>query len=321
MNNINIIFNLFTSGPITIDNIILKGIIKSYKMFYISDDNVSLDTDLEKNLKQTPLVIIDQINIESTTYDHLIISFQKSIIFIKKTLLYILKPYFLENNKKSKLPICFLSNSKNDFDQKIISEYQELESYSSFNEEIHNFKNNIILPKSLLPNQKEIFDKIRSSISAYLIMKGYLKTKNDRINEFFSSNQKTQSLKVTDLSEFIELRSVGIGFSEARLLYHIKREELFVIKIGNLKDCEASKLFEREKSNYSQISHPFLPKYFGSFSNYQIIEFINGNALNDIDKLNDNDKITIIYEIMLVIQYLHEKKFIYRDLKPKKYNF
>lgn len=53
--------------------------------------------------------------------------------------------------------------------------------------------------------------------------------------------------------------------------------------------------------------HPFLPKYYGIIKDkeYLVIEFINSKTLAEIDSLNLNfdDKIKIIFELMIINNY------------------
>ena len=103
-------------------------------------------------------------------------------------------------------------------------------------------------------------------------------------------------------------------------MYHIEYEELFVIKKPNYSDHEVNKLKKREISNYLNMNHPLIPKFIGKtkYNGYLIIEYINGDTLNDINlsEFSKEDKIKIIFELLLIIQYLHSKEYVYRDLKP-----
>lgn len=99
--------------------------------------------------------------------------------------------------------------------------------------------------------------------------------------------------------------------------YHIEREEIIAVKVSN-----NDKLTEREIRNYKCISHPFIPNFFGNFEvadkKYLLIELIQGKLMKSISEFHFtlNEKITLIFELMLVIEYIHRKGFVYRDLKP-----
>ena len=87
-------------------------------------------------------------------------------------------------------------------------------------------------------------------------------------------------------------------------------------------DADRKKLFEREKRNYKMICHPLIPKFYGigkiNKEERLLIEYIKGSSLQKISemKLNKEDKISIIYELLKIIEYLHHNEFIYRDMKP-----
>lgn len=61
-----------------------------------------------------------------------------------------------------------------------------------------------------------------------------------------------------------------------------------------------------------------MPKFYGASEKekYLVMEFINGLTLGHIDKiqLNDEDVVIIIFELIVILEYLHSKKLIYRDL-------
>lgn len=151
---------------------------------------------------------------------------------------------------------------------------------------------------------------INRCIFGYLIKKSYLKQIQNRVINFTYEN----SIKTRNFSneDFIELKSIGIGsISIVSLAYHIENEELVSMKRPNIIDNEMEKLYLRETENYSEISYPFISKFYGTTkeNNYQIIEFISGKTLYDINKihLDMNEKISVIFELMLTIEYLHQK--------------
>ena len=154
-----------------------------------------------------------------------------------------------------------------------------------------------------------------------MIKEAYGKLNTNRLDDFV--NKKFHSIspnKIIFEDEFIELRLNGNGsvFS-AVLVYHIELEELFIVKRPNILSTEIPKLIQREIDNYSKIRHPFMPKFIGKGENnkYIVIEFINGKTLLNInDKFSFDEKITIIFEIMIIVEFLHRNHFIFRDLSP-----
>ena len=79
-------------------------------------------------------------------------------------------------------------------------------------------------------------------------------------------------------------------------------------------------MVQREINNYTNLNHPLIPMFIGILNkqNGIVIEFVNGPTLNNIKKIKlEHDEIlSIIYELILIVQYFHDNKYIYRDLKP-----
>ncbi|KAK8889140.1 hypothetical protein M9Y10_033884 [Tritrichomonas musculus] len=144
-------------------------------------------------------------------------------------------------------------------------------------------------------------------------------------NRIFQLNSKliNKQKELFDEKDYIELRDIGNGGSfKVTLIYHIEKEELFVTKFPLMNDeIEADKLINRQIKNNELINHPFLPKFYGKVQNQRkvVFEFIKGNSLSNIHniKLTKNDKLSILFKLMISIQYLHENNLVFRDLKPE----
>lgn len=164
-----------------------------------------------------------------------------------------------------------------------------------------------------------------------MIKKSYVENKNIFISRLDQNDsniniEKDQNFsdnsKQYEESEFIELRMIGIGSSfTVYLFYHIEQETLFAVKKFDISNREMSKLVEREIANYKQITnHQFLPKLYGTIKDkkYPIIDYIDGIPLTSIKQFNFRyqEQITIIFELLLILNYLHKNNFVYRDLKP-----
>ena len=139
--------------------------------------------------------------------------------------------------------------------------------------------------------------------------------KKKRVDKFF---EKVVEEK-WDENEYIEIMDIGqTNSATISLVYYVEKNELFVIKkfMPNGDD----KLRERELSNYRNISYPLFSAFYGTvrIKKHIIIEYINSETLNAqvISNYSKNEIITIIIQLILVIQYLHKKGFAYRDLKP-----
>jgi cGMP-dependent protein kinase len=89
------------------------------------------------------------------------------------------------------------------------------------------------------------------------------------------------------------------------------------------KSLQESLLMEREV--LLRLQHPFLPRLFKTFQDseciYFLSEFTDGECLFDV--MTDRGVFTtpetrfLIGNLLLIIDYLHERKVIHRDLKPE----
>ena len=132
-------------------------------------------------------------------------------------------------------------------------------------------------------------------------------------------------MKEIDKESCILIRQVGTGSTfSANLIYNIESEEFMVVKKPKKNDVETLKLIEREKENYLKLKNfPLVPKFYGIIKDKYdllVIEYISGNLLMDIVNkeviLLEIEIKTIVFEIMIIIEFLHRNNFIIRDLKP-----
>lgn len=188
MNPILDFLNDFNKGKVDLDNKTLDKKIKQYKLFYISTNNYFFNQNVKLNTKQSSVIIVDKFSLQNQKSDddyNFIISFQKTIIIISHEFLKTLENLFSCN---SDLSLCFLSDTKTIFDQNIDLKYNEIQCHPTFREEIHEFNNKLFAVLDI--HKRCIWCALNSSISAYFIMKSYLKKNKDRINEFFFKSKK-----------------------------------------------------------------------------------------------------------------------------------
>lgn len=295
------------------DNELFGPVIANYVFVNVSKELVFNEyISIFHNMEISEIIMINLFG------DHFIIGFEKTIITVHKSKLSLLNQLF---SSKSKLNIIFLNQSKEVFDSFIHIQYDESEITHVLDEDINNFNSYFYIKnrygyKSFIP----LWKAIQPCISGYLIKKSYSKLSTNRIQAFYQSDNNSSSVDIKDDDRYIVLHYIGMGSSSnVTLNYYINKEELFASKVFHDKH-EGSKLFEREVFNYSRIKHPLIPKFIGKNDkkNMIAIEFINGHTLKNINRihLTNKDKFTIIFELMLIFEYLHHNHFIFRTLRP-----
>ena len=282
-------------------------------------DEISFDLTLQQKIIQSKVIVIDTYSKDN--YQYFIICFDNNnnLIFFDKSLENIL------NTVLSKIDVTKIfiipkprDNFQHYFDS--INLQKDTTQAQEFAEEIINFKNVFKIERQYNDAVNMFWKIINPCLSGYIIRKSYIHSYNNRFDIFMEDIEKSKELNIYDENEFISLITVGMTVtSSIDLYYHNENGKLFVIK-KIFKDNE--KLGNREINNYANIYHPLMPKYYGIMIgnglNYIVIEFINGKTLNEIKSFNLNlkQKIVIIIEILYIMQYLHNKNYIYRDLKP-----
>lgn len=85
------------------------------------------------------------------------------------------------------------------------------------------------------------------------------------------------------------------------------------------------KKFKKEAENLSKLQHPNIVKVFDVFdennTTYYVMEFLEGQNLDDYIKqcgfIEEDEAIRIISEIGDALSYMHSKKMLHLDIKPK----
>jgi cGMP-dependent protein kinase len=150
----------------------------------------------------------------------------------------------------------------------------------------------------------------------------------EKLTKYLKSRYFLQdnSIDIKDL-EFV--RELGKGnFGSVCLVHSRKNKFNYALKILEKKDIDEQVLhknIEMEKNILLKIDHPFIVKLVKTLKDskaiYFIMEYIRGKELFDVIRsigLLDNSQ-TKFYacSMFLAIEYLHEKNFIYRDIKPE----
>jgi len=134
------------------------------------------------------------------------------------------------------------------------------------------------------------------------------------------------TVQLNDLSYYMKLGSGSYG--NVSLVKSNKNKFFYAIKNISCKQILYSQLhlnLELERSILLQIDHPFIVKLVKTMKDnkyiYFLMDYIKGKELfdviRDIGLLNKFQTQFYGASIMLAIQYLHERKFIFRDIKPE----
>ena len=307
-------FKLLSNNKIKITNHKLKKVIHGYSFIYISSE-IKLETNekVYQKMKESSIIIIKEYkekNEEENDIQYFIIGFKQTLLIVKQESIQFI--YKLLSCKPD-LTICFLENSKEQFNKHIIIDYHEKVADHIFCKEISYFEREfVILPRN------SFYKAIIPCIAGYLINNGYMKTFEDRLQAYSKRNIRTY-----EPDEFIFLKLIDSTLiSQCSLYYNIEEEQLMVIKKHSLQDVDYHKLKAREIDNYENTSHPLIPTFFGTMEQDGqqsiIIEFINGQTLEKVEELglSFDDLTTVIFELLMIIQYFHDRGLIYRDIKP-----
>lgn len=289
--------------------------IEKISYYLITQENL---TKTETNQFKVPrdILVIDKYEekLDNNIKYYLIFTFSQTVIIVDQKYLSQIEQILMNYDKST---IFFLSDSLNLFSDEIKKKfYNESIEMHFFVLEISRFRQrfNIQCDNNAI---SKFWDIVSRSIAGYLIQKGYSK-KRDRFGRFLNDETKESIVKF-DNDDFIYLRGIGNGSSGlAQLAYHIEKEEIFIIK--DFYTSDGTKNQNREINNYESISYPLISQYFGTIDKNEkrsiVIEYINGTNLQDCFQLETNEKMKIIFEIMITIEYLHNNHFIYRDLRP-----
>lgn len=313
------VFNSFRSylnnNLIKFEKESLETLIKKFSFYYITNMNSKDYISYQKLfITKAHIIIMDICKFLNETY--FIFCFDYILFIIRENDISFLN-YILNFNIKSQIYV--FKTNKNQLSQLIESKKFNITFIDgNFQEEIDSFSNDFDIKNIEL---KSFWNKINKCIEGFLIKNAYKNSFTDRVinyNKYFAKDKETIEIKKKD---FVFLRHLSLNNSSFEyLIYHIQTEKLIVIK--GSKNQESLKLLEREYDNYQRIHHPYISKCFGKgiidYNQCIFIEYIDGFPLEKIHSMNFQMevKIKIVFEIMIALKYLHDNKFIYRDLKP-----
>ena len=146
---------------------------------------------------------------------------------------------------------------------------------------------------------------------------------------FIDKNDLDEGKKVVKLEDFDVLKLIGKGsFSKVYLVKNRLNHKIYSMKKLDkpfIKRTRQEQHIINERILLSKMNYPFLVKLFCCFQDqehlYFILEFIQGGELffhlhREI-RFDDEKTRFYIAELILVLNFLHNNKVIYRDIKPE----
>ena len=135
--------------------------------------------------------------------------------------------------------------------------------------------------------------------------------------------------ETVSLDDLLYIKNIGKGnYGLVSLVMNKRTNFPYAIKAINRNHINIEKLHENiqlEKNILLKIDHPFIVKLVKCLKDqkniYFLMEYIKGKELfdviRDIGFLNKEQTNFYVASMMIAINYLHERKIVYRDLKPE----
>ncbi|KRX10479.1 Protein kinase-like domain [Pseudocohnilembus persalinus] len=233
-----------------------------------------------------------------------------------------------QNQIQNQIQSDFQNNFNTNDDQLQIQEESQIEvkieKRENFGFDIVVEKNSVICQFNL-DQVKEIFgDDIENLINAS-------KNVTNNLIKYHHSKSKSidqkQDLKLEDLEA---LQVLGEGQFGYVILVRERnnKDKYYALKIISkflMQQMKTQKHVKTEKDIMEGIQHPFITQFYKAYQDkynvYFLMEFVQGielfDAIRDIGLLGTAEAQFFMSQILLQIEFLHQKDIIYRDLKPE----
>lgn len=159
----------------------------------------------------------------------------------------------------------------------------------------------------------------------------FIKIYDESMVDYFANRKKLYDNEKLELNNLFHIKSLGEGkFGNVSLVHD--GQSLFAIKavrkkLAN-KQKKLSSYFVKEREILLSIDHPFIIKLAKTFINedyvFYLMEFANGEDLakylsskKQNTRRNKEETQFYIASLFLVLNYLHEKSIVHRDIKAE----
>jgi cGMP-dependent protein kinase len=161
-----------------------------------------------------------------------------------------------------------------------------------------------------------------------LSKKDFLALIDEGIRKQLSKRMELQNDKIA-LTELVVVKLLGRGmFGNVFLTFNTKTSVFYALKTVQRNKVIAYDIYDNvvlERKILLSVDHPLIVKLVKTFKDdsrlYFLMEFVHGmdlfDALREMGLLNNESSKFYISCLLLIFEHMHERKIIYRDLKPE----
>jgi len=144
----------------------------------------------------------------------------------------------------------------------------------------------------------------------------------------------TPTRSIEDITKLYEFeRVVGRGAYGKVYKCHLKKDKQRVFAVKNIQKCkcgdEAKKRIMMEIEMLKVLDHPGVIRFYEVYEDlddyFLVLEFLDGgdllNRLQNETTFTEKTAKNYIFQILLAINYLHNKNIVHMDLKPENFMF
>ena len=156
----------------------------------------------------------------------------------------------------------------------------------------------------------------------------FMRVVDEAVSKLLTHRLELQDDTVT-LPQLLLVKSIGRGmFGHVYAVTHRTKGTLYAVKMVTRTKIRAFDLFESlqlEREILLQLDHMFIMKLVKTFKDptrvYFLMELVNGvdlfDALRSLGLVKETDSKFYTACLLLILEHLHERYIVYRDLKPE----